>query len=1301
MSSTEEKGDSGTGTGGKKKTKMIRGELDFRTVALEHGYVKARQMLKQSALAVHQNLITKTDAALFKANHMFRYREAIRISNTLGMPSSESVIEKIDERSLAAINIVPNEAQGETMQQATKSFDMDVALRSAMKSPDLSLLLPEYELEILPPSLGDTLFLQTSFLRGISLPNNLITSILNPAMPQVSLYHLRYVKELNLMNNKIKTLPGDIGALFSLVSLNLSSNMLSTLPLSMTRLRNLRSLDISSNNFSTLMDELASMESLENIELSQNLFMAVPPPIVKMRRIQKINLMRNAVPHLAVQTVLNRPDDLWWPFVDDLTAERFFVNVLTKEKVKAILLYDGKGIEKAKDLHTFQRKGTTGYRRRKFWLSICQVHEWDDIEDQDSGKTYYRNNVTGATTWDMPEELDTFGTALSVTHLNVACNAVKFFSDSICKITNLVSIIAHTNRIKELPEAFGDLVNLETLDLHNNDIKLMPRSFCGCTNLVTLSVSGNQLLRLPDMLGTLPRLVKVDAAGNRMTSLPFTLGFSKSLEDLRLMENPLVDPSQEEVAKGLKSLLWYLRQRLMIDNQGMPPPMEYHKLSVMHEITILKPEFNRVIAAECAIAAKSGFLNLQLMGLESIPGPVIRLAKKLRKLRLDYNDHLRIDKIPEDLSSLRFLSLRGCKMPSLPENINQLRRCSWLQANENCIEKLPDSLSKLRSLTCLDLGNNRIYDLPAGMDLLQQLKTLKLEGNNLEAVSPMIGKLTALTLLDISKNRLKEVPDVLCELSSLKKLNMEKNYLTVLPERMKVLGLVELLIGHNSIELLSEEIFSERLGLTIKRFSVCENNLLELPTSLCKIDPEALLEGDFNPLISPPPFLLAEGLRTVQTYLYVRSRRLQELTELLSDEDFDFNPDSTAPTAIDVLEDGTGYLQPVDLQEFDAAAHEYINGEYYKCPASGLEIVQRVTRLREFRETEIYLIILGTMNSVLADIWKSKKQRKLYSDAVLLREQRPWGLDGEMMNVWVLALGCLLKDTPKNKMVKKDRPSVYSLIAAALPPMPFPFSVDLLKDALRLYVSPYGQVADTESITFPLCDCVGGPKNKPLRHEPCTKAAVALCLSVYVEEEAQRRAVEADEFSIAWDDINSAVKLWLLTEEGKLALEKEVSRRKESMRDDIELREDMLVVEVLKQRQLQLEINNALARKAAFEEKPEAYAVHRLNSMAEAIEGVTAAEENMAKAKARETVLQAQIDEIKAIFLLSYDARVQLARDDLLEKYCVLYLRQKIKSYRIFACYNDLRRPWDGVGEFASLPGRLAGWLVLPPVLTL
>ena len=82
------------------------------------------------------------------------------------------------------------------------------------------------------------------------------------------------------------------------------------------------------------------------------------------------------------------------------------------------------------------------------------------------------------------------------------------------------------------------------------------------------------------------------------------------------------------------------------------------------------------------------------------------------------------------------------------------------------------------------------------------------------------------------------------------------------------------------------------------------------------------------------------------------------------------------------------------------------------------------------------------------------------------------------MNAWALSLGVLLKETPPNKFVKNGRPSVFSLIEQELPAMPIPFTVELLKDALRLYVSPYGQIADTQQITFPTCDCVDDKRGK-------------------------------------------------------------------------------------------------------------------------------------------------------------------------------------------------------------------------------
>jgi len=85
------------------------------------------------------------------------------------------------------------------------------------------------------------------------------------------------------------------------------------------------------------------------------------------------------------------------------------------------------------------------------------------------------------------------------------------------------------------------------------------------------------------------------------------------------------------------------------------------------------------------------------------------------------------------------------------------------------------------------------------------------------------------------------------------------------------------------------------------------------------------------------------------------------------------------------------------------------------------------------------------------------------------------------------------------------------LVHNNLPPIAFPFTADLLKDAMRLFQSPFGQIADTENISFPTCDCIDEKRNKPKRHNPCMKVSVVIVKSVYIEEEAKRREVEEEE----------------------------------------------------------------------------------------------------------------------------------------------------------------------------------------------
>jgi len=308
---------------------------------------------------------------------------------------------------------------------------------------------------------------------------------------------------------------------------------------------------------------------------------------------------------------------------------------------------------------------------------------------------------------------------------------------------------------------------------------------------------------------------------------------------------------------------------------------------------------------------------------------------------------------------------------------------------------------------------------------LTNLLTLNLESNRIEAIPEEFYKLRALKTLNLAKNRIYDLSESICELTELKVLNVEKNKLSFVPASLATMKLVELKIGHNLIEVLPDELFLDELGKTVKHLSCCENNLFELPWSLSKVDAECFIDCDFNPLISPPPNLLAEGLQVLQNYLRIKQVRKILFEELIKDEDFVIGANSLTPIAYEVLRDGTGFLIPEDLAEFDQAVNEYMNGEYYRCPATGEELVQSVTKLRETREFDLYYLIVRTFINTIAQLVKANDPR--FTSAAITAEQRPWGRRGELVNCWVVSLLSLLRDVPPNTLQPDGRPSLFSL----------------------------------------------------------------------------------------------------------------------------------------------------------------------------------------------------------------------------------------------------------------------------------
>jgi len=388
----------------------------------------------------------------------------------------------------------------------------------------------------------------------------------------------------------------------------------------------------------------------------------------------------------------------------------------------------------------------------------------------------------------------------------------------------------------------------------------------------------------------------------------------------------------------------------------------------------------------------------------------------------------------------------------------------------------------------------------------------------------------------------------------------------------------------------------------------------------------------------------------------------------------------THPVASDVLEDGLGFLTPFDTASFDKAVHEFLNGEYYRCPASASEIANRLVTLRERREEETYLLILKTFFLVIG---KCRMDRNnAYGPAVLMQVQRPWGRGGENTDCWALSLHALLRENPPNKFQPKGRKSVFSILEKEMPPMAFPFTVELLKDALRLYTTPYGQIADTEPVKFTLCDCIDDD-GEPLNHFlPCEKPAVVLCMNLYTEEEVLRQeAEEKDLFEIFWE-LEMDICAWLLTPEGVRELALETTRRKSQLMTDIRVRDHISGVEIQKLKDAKKEQKEEMKKVDLYNDREPAY-MHGIYSDEQRDELIKKHQDLVTLHEARIEAVIKSVEKLNVMAQSTMIEQKRLVAEDVMTKYAKLIYDASLHPLRRYAAQFKVGRPWDGFGGAA------------------
>lgn len=155
------------------------------------------------------------------------------------------------------------------------------------------------------------------------------------------------------------------------------------------------------------------------------------------------------------------------------------------------------------------------------------------------------------------------------------------------------------------------------------------------------------------------------------------------------------------------------------------------------------------------------------------------------------------------------------------------------------------ALARISGKRRVNLGELQLTTVPPELREFRNLTSLMLNGNKLTELPAWIGEFPELETLDVSYNSLAALPDQLGELKSLDGLLLSHNELTELPDSMSRLSQLE--------------------GLDISR-----NQLNTLPDWLPDLPHLKVLRIYDNPLLSPPPEIVANGRNSVLDFLRAR-----------------------------------------------------------------------------------------------------------------------------------------------------------------------------------------------------------------------------------------------------------------------------------------------------------------------------------------------------------------------------------------------------------------------------------------------
>ncbi|XP_047030917.1 chaoptin-like [Helicoverpa zea] len=587
--------------------------------------------------------------------------------------------------------------------------------------------------------------------------------------------------ELDLSNNHLIELSGELNELPKLKKLHLQNNMLTKLSEDcFMNLKNLEYLNLRSNHLVSLNLTLTNLKMLKTLDLSYN--------YLKKLSGYEINRMAAIVNFNASHNALTTVDYNCFNQAVSLKVVDFSYNRInaTIENIRFVVSSELEYLD-------FYNNSITGIQENAFI----------------NGHLNYLNLINNNITGEIRE--NTFSGLRNITELDLSRQCISSIKNkAFTQMVNLKHLNLSTNNILEIENASFSNSSIAVLDLSHNKVTHLNFLQNCLVNLTELYLNNNNITVVSESsFDAQTQMKKLDLSMNGIKiieqySLPL-----QNLQYLNIVGNALAGTIKENVfspAKFLRFLDLSNFNISRIENFAFVDLTGLARLNLSNnQIETIEP--NNFIGVDNMYSLDLSSNRLTNLSINST------FLNNLKALYINDNFLTNISGLFKKKSKLLYLDVSNNKITNLSTvGANIFPNITVLRASNNKMKTFNnDNTNTLTTLIDLRLASNDISDI--NLSYYKELMAVDLSNNNLTHLNMSLFKNNEfLQSLDVSRNNISDLPPGTFQfMKNLKVLNMSSNFLSRLRfGSLKGLHKTEVLdLSKNNIAVLDVDVFHE------------------------------------------------------------------------------------------------------------------------------------------------------------------------------------------------------------------------------------------------------------------------------------------------------------------------------------------------------------------------------------------------------------------------------------------------------------------------------------------------------------